>query len=93
LDEDVQALLDQQRRIKDDQPEAQWEHIIARPHLQESSNRTLYTQHRASNHPILKGKKPNRYSFPRQETSQRSTQVIVYHDLAAAATALPRQGA
>jgi hypothetical protein len=41
LDQDVEALLDQQRRVEDNQAEAQREHVVARAHLEERANRSL----------------------------------------------------
>jgi hypothetical protein len=41
LVEDVQALLHQQRRVKDNQAIAYGQHVIARPGLEEGSNGSL----------------------------------------------------
>ena len=41
LDENVQALLDQQRGVEDDEPVAERQDIVARSHLEEGTNRTL----------------------------------------------------
>jgi hypothetical protein len=41
LDEDVEALLDQERRIEDNQAKAERENIVTRPHLKEGTYRAL----------------------------------------------------
>jgi hypothetical protein len=41
LDENRKALLDQQRGVEHDQVKAQWQHIVARPNLQESADGLL----------------------------------------------------
>lgn len=42
LDEGVQALLDHQTRVEDDQAVAERQHIVARAHFEKSANRSLY---------------------------------------------------
>lgn len=42
LNEDGQALLDQERRVEDNQPEAQRQHVVTRPDLQEISDSLLH---------------------------------------------------
>ena len=48
LDKDVQALLHEKRSVEDDQPIAQWEHIVARPSFEKCSHRALFRMIRQS---------------------------------------------
>jgi hypothetical protein len=41
LYQDIETLLDQQRRVENNQTEAQREHVVARAHLEERANRSL----------------------------------------------------
>jgi len=44
LNQNIEAFLDKQRRVENDKAEAERQHIIARPHLQERTNRRLCTR-------------------------------------------------
>ena len=41
LDEDIQALLYRERRVKDDQSEAEGKHIVTRPHFEKVADSSL----------------------------------------------------
>lgn len=62
LREDIQALLDQQRSIEDNQPVAERQDIVARAHLEEGANGTL--QHTKSHPSAATNSQVSRSPFP-----------------------------